>query len=155
MCAEVVCAVQRPAHIDIDHLDEYAGPLPLDVHESIYIRAVAVFFDFLVVEHAERRAVSRLVPLGGVGDIGTYLHLHHFLHDIELPVPPRIDSDHRKRNDIVIRRYLEQCPVVEVQALELEVLGYPYLQYADGVGALSCHRHAVVIYVVLQQRPAG
>ena len=34
-------------------LDEYACPLPLDVGENVEIRAVAVFFLFLVVEHSK------------------------------------------------------------------------------------------------------
>ena len=103
MGAEIVGLVHWPAHSDIDKFDEDARPLPLDVHERVDVRAVAVFLFFLVVEHSECRAVSRLVPLRGVGNIGTQLHLHHVLDDIELPIPSGVDGQHRHRYHVFVR----------------------------------------------------
>ena len=71
MGAEIVGLVHWPAHTDIDKFNEDARPLPLDVHEGVDIRAIAVFLFFLVVEHSECRAVAGFVPLGGIGNIGT------------------------------------------------------------------------------------
>lgn len=62
------------------------------------------------------------IPIRIVGHVGTYLHLHDLLHDIELPIPTRIDGDHRQRYDVLIRGQLEQCLIVKMQPPKLEIL---------------------------------
>ena len=50
VCTEIVSRFVRPSHSEVHSLDEDARPLPLDVHEDIYVRTVAVEFLVLCVE---------------------------------------------------------------------------------------------------------
>ena len=155
MGTKIISMFHRPAHSHIDELHEYACTFPLDIHERINIRTISVFFNFLVIEHSQCGTISRRIPIRIVGHIGTYLHLHNLLHDIELPIPTRIDGDHRQRYDVLIRGQLEQCLIVKMQPPKLEILGQSDIEHADGGCFLLRHRLPVIINMVLYQRPAG
>ena len=95
-CAEVIRRIVRPAHADIDHLDEYASPLPLDIDERIDVRAISEFFAGLIVALSGGRLIGRSVPFCSIGNVSANLHPHYFrTYDVELHIPSRIEGQFR------------------------------------------------------------
>ena len=155
MGTEIVGLVHRPAHSDVDGLHENAGPLPLDIHESVDVRAVAVFLFLLVIELAQCRTVTRNVPLRVVCDIGADLHLHHVLDDVELPVPSCVQGHGGNRDHVLIGRELDQHLVVQMDSGDPEVLVQCEFQHAHRALFLLRDGIGVIIYMILHQCPGS
>ena len=156
VCAEIVRRFVRPSHSEVHSLDENAGPLPLDVHENIYVRAVTVQLLVLGVEYAHHRIVCRSMPFRSVCGVCPDLHLHHIPDDIELEVIPEVQCQHRQRQHVFIGRQLEKCLMVKVEFPKPEVFHDRSCHDAHWYLVLLYRSVVVVVYVVIQQRiPEG
>ena len=92
---------------------------------------------------------------GIIPGVGSYLHLHHVLGDIELQIPFCVDRNGRKRNHILVGRHLEQHPVVQVQGSQDYILGQGGAQYAHRRVVLAHHPGRIEIDVVAEQGISG